>query len=143
MLFILNLFSTLFLTGLIWTIQIVHYPLFSLVGKSEFIDYHSAHSARISWIVIPLMLIELISTFLHSIYDSFDNKILNYSGIFFVLVVWFSTFLLSVPEHNILGNGWNKESIQRLVNTNWVRTIAWTLHSFLLIYQLIGKLYPK
>jgi len=55
LLFILNLFSTLYLTGLIWTIQIVHYPLFSLVGKNEFIDYHSAHSARISWKVISQM----------------------------------------------------------------------------------------
>ncbi|MBK8398700.1 MAG: hypothetical protein IPL26_26060 [Leptospiraceae bacterium] len=146
MIFILNLISTLFLTGLIWTIQIVHYPLFSLVGEKEFIAYHSAHSSQISKIVIPLMLLELISTLLNCFYipfaksNDFEFKILNYSGILFVIIVWFSTFLLSVPEHNVLANGWNNESIQKLVITNWVRTIVWTFHSFLLVYQLKVKL---
>jgi len=139
LLFILNVFSTFFLTGLIWTIQVVHYPLFLLVGKNEFSLYHSSHSTRISWIVVPVMLIELISTFLNAFSNDFGNKLLNYLGVFFVLVVWISTFLLSVPEHNILSGGWNKDSIQRLVTTNWIRTIAWTLHSFFLIYQLNVK----
>ncbi len=142
MLFILNLFSTIFLTGLIWTIQIVHYPLFTFVGKTEFPEYHMHHSFRISWIVIPVMLMELVSTILLAWMDQSGSKFWNFLGVFFVIVVWLSTFLLSVPEHSILGNGWNQNSIYRLVATNWVRTIAWTLHSFLLLFQLKMKLNP-
>ncbi|HMV45244.1 MAG TPA: hypothetical protein PK079_18770 [Leptospiraceae bacterium] len=140
MVFLLNIFSTFFLTGLIWTIQIVHYPLFLKIGNNEFLDYHHGHSFRISLIVMPMMLLELISTFLLSIVESNEYKLFHYSGLFLVLIIWLSTFFLSVPEHTILGEGWNEMSIKRLVTTNWIRTIAWSLHSLLLIIELRSKL---
>ena len=46
------------LTGLIWTIQIVHYPLFEQVGEDRFVRYHERHMRRITWVAGPLMLIE-------------------------------------------------------------------------------------
>ncbi len=50
--------STCLLTGLIWTIQVVHYPLFAHVGRETFIDYQAKHARRITFVVGPLMLIE-------------------------------------------------------------------------------------
>ena len=51
-----QLATTLPLCGLIWTIQIVHYPLFSAVGNDAFSAYHIEHSRSISLVVVPLYL---------------------------------------------------------------------------------------
>ena len=51
--------TTLPLVGLIWTIQLVHYPLFDGVGAEGFAAYERRHAAAITWLVAPLMLGEL------------------------------------------------------------------------------------
>lgn len=58
-LLVANLSATLVLVGLIWTIQIVHYPLFLRVGAQEWAQFHAEHSARITLLVGPLMLAEV------------------------------------------------------------------------------------
>ncbi len=40
--------TTWFMVGLMYTIQLVSYPLFSLVGQSTFVRYEAAHVSRIS-----------------------------------------------------------------------------------------------
>ena len=52
------------MVGLIWLIQIVHYPLFNIVGKNEFQAYHSGHCVLITPLVGTVMIIELISSIL-------------------------------------------------------------------------------
>ena len=60
-LLIAQLVSTLFMTGLIWCVQLVHYPLFARVGEGTFSAYEQDHQRRITWIVMPVMLVELAS----------------------------------------------------------------------------------
>jgi hypothetical protein len=45
----------------------------------------------------------------------------------FVVIIWLSTFLLQVPIHKKLRSGKEDSHIKRLVATNWIRTIAWSL----------------
>ena len=59
--FLLNVLSTLFMTGLIWFVQVVHYPLFNGVGLADFADYEKRHSDLTTYIVIVPMFAELIS----------------------------------------------------------------------------------
>jgi len=56
---VLHVASTMFMVGLIWLVQIVHYPLFAQVGKDTFLAYHQRHTRWITSIVAPLMLLEL------------------------------------------------------------------------------------
>ncbi len=49
--FLLHLGSTWFMVGLIWLIQIVHYPLFARVGVEQFVPYEREHSRLITYIV--------------------------------------------------------------------------------------------
>lgn len=37
--FLVHLFSTLFMTGVIWFAQAVHYPLLGRVGGEAFVEY--------------------------------------------------------------------------------------------------------
>lgn len=129
--FLIHLFFTLFNTGLIWTIQLVHYPLFLKVGPDHFVDYEQDHTTKISYLVIPSMITELATGILLAA----SQGISSIYGLLLLLLslVWVSTFLLQVPLHNALNHAYDAKKIQRLVNTNWIRTLAWTLRSLILL----------
>lgn len=130
-----QLASTLPLVGLIWTIQVVHYPLFGAVGEPGFIGYHARHSTRISMVVIPLMVVELATT-LGSVVVGSGSWI----PLIPVVVVWVTTFLISVPLHGRLGTGFDPRAHRALVVTNWIRTAAWTAHGAMLLIAVAPTL---
>jgi hypothetical protein len=39
-----HLAATAAMVGLIWFVQVVHYPLFASVGADEFVAYENAHT---------------------------------------------------------------------------------------------------
>ncbi len=55
----LHALSTVFMTGLIWFVQVVHYPLKAMVDTGSFTAYQRAHQTRTAWIVGPPMLVEI------------------------------------------------------------------------------------
>ena len=126
----LNLFSSFFLCGLIWVIQIVHYPMFYHLEKNRFSKYIRLHGYRISFIVIPVMIIELLTSialvFLASQYFYF-----HIAGLVAVSIIWLTTFFVQVPLHNQLAQIKSKFIIRKLIRTNWIRTILWTLNLLL------------
>ena len=134
---IINIFSAFFATGLIWTIQLVHYPSMRFVSRDKFELFHSFHQLRISIIAMPLMAIELITTII-----LFMQNIDNESSLIFkinliiVTLIWFSTFFIQVPLHQKLSKGKKNSLIDKLVLTNWFRTVLWTLRSILIIFFL-------
>lgn len=111
------------MTGVIWIIQCVHYPSFRYVEMSQAADFHAHHTSSIGPIVAPLMIGELGL----SIYLAYRGGVQSWVILALVLIIWLSTFALQVPLHNSLGKDWSMLSIDKLVNTNWIRTIAWTL----------------
>jgi hypothetical protein len=130
-----NLLIGAYLTGLIWTIQMVHYPLFKLVDKTNFIAFESEHGLRISSIVLLPMLLELVLTaiFLGSSLQGVPVW-LPWVCAVLVGIVWFSTFFLQVPQHNILASGFDAKAVNTLVSSNWIRTIAWSIKTLLLTW---------
>ena len=48
-----NVASTLLLVGLIWFVQIVHYPQFVRVGSERFAEYETIHVRLTTWVVVP------------------------------------------------------------------------------------------
>jgi hypothetical protein len=130
---------TLVLVGLILTIQIVHYPLFAKVGAAEFPAYEAAHSIRITVLVMPLMGIELL---LAAVLAFFTPPAIPpwsaWTGLALVVAIWLSTFFLQVPQHAILGRGWDAQAHASLIATNWVRTIAWTLRGGLAVWWVFA-----
>ena len=135
--FLANLLSTIFMCGVIWIVQVVHYPLFAKVGDALFREYHADHNTLISLIVVPAMLIEL-GTLALFIFERPSNITFAeaWIGLALVVVAWGATFLLSVPAHNSLVSGFDAQAHAALVQTNWIRTFAWTAHSILVIWQV-------
>lgn len=129
-----NLASTLFMTGLIWLIQLVHYPLFAQVGRDEFVNYENMHRRMITPLVGPMMLLEL-GTAVGLLVRRPETvpTWAAWTGFGLAVVIWLSTALLQVPEHGVLSNGFNIAAHQRLVSANWLRTVAWSLRSLLML----------
>lgn len=126
-----HLCVTLYLTGLIWFVQIVHYPLFQRVGGSEFVGYHSAHTALTGRVVILPMTIELLTAIYLAAFPPAGARMICWLGLMLVLAIWLSTAALQVPAHRLLAERKRSEVIRRLVLSNWIRTIAWSIRAAL------------
>ncbi len=126
----INLASTFYLLGLIWCIQIVHYPLMSHVGSDRFRAFHRQHGLRITFVVVVPMLVELVSA--AALAAWVQNGIepeLPVIGLVLVAVIWLSTFAVQVPLHRRLALGFDCKAHRRLVASNWLRTAAWSLRA--------------
>tara|TARA_B100000530_G_scaffold261111_1_gene174288 strand:- start:534 stop:980 length:447 start_codon:yes stop_codon:yes gene_type:complete len=136
-----NVVSTLFLVGLIWMVQVVHYPLLDDIGKQNYVDYQKRHQNNITYIVGPMMLIEL-ATAIMLLWYPIDGveKSLIYAGIGLVALIWLSTALIQVPCHEKLVKGFDPAAYKWLVNSNWIRTIAWTARGGLVTWMLVRVL---
>ncbi len=129
--------ATLFMTGVIWFVQIVHYPLMARVGASDFPDYEAAHARLTSYVVIGPMVLELGCALLLLIRRPLGiSHSLAAAGAALVVLIWVSTFLLQVPQHDLLHHGFNGNAHARLVSTNWIRTVAWTVRAALVLVML-------
>jgi hypothetical protein len=118
------------MTGLIWFVQVVHYPLFQLVGPDGARTYQRSHEKRTGWVVAPLMLVETATAVLLALrVPPGVPAVLTAGGVVLVAVIWWSTFFLQVPQHRVLEGGADAGAYTQLVRTNWVRTAAWTIRS--------------
>lgn len=120
---ILHLVATTYMVGVIWFVQLVHYPGFADVGPAGFPRYANRHVSRTFWVVGPPMLVEaglaivLIVT---------QPSTLAFVGAALLLTVWGATALFQIPAHGALQKQWDADTVRRLVTTNWIRTVAWT-----------------
>ena len=141
--FYVHLAATLAMTGIIWFIQVVHYPLFDHVPVAAFHAYETDHTRLTTLVVIPLMLVEaLTGVVLLWRRPAAVPRSLVLIGIGLLGVIWVSTALLQVPQHLILAKGFNAAAHHVLVTSNWIRTIAWSARS-LLVLQMTVKATPS
>lgn len=140
-LYLASFAACLYMTGLIWFVQIVHYPLFAKVGHEAFATYEHAHVRRTSWVVVLPMLVELFTAAgLLYVRPVWCSPFLATTSLFLVGIVWASTFLLQVPQHARLERGFDGRAHGRLVWTNLVRAAAWTARSAVLLFGLARAL---
>ncbi len=127
LLFVAHLVVTLAMVGVIWFVQVVHYPLFAGVGEVGFRAYAAEHGRRTTWVVAAPMLLEL-ATGVALLWRRPASMPAEWAwgGVALLGVVWGSTFGLQVPRHEELGGGFDARAHRRLVRGNWVRTAAWS-----------------
>lgn len=142
--------ATWTMTGLIWFVQLVHYPLMARVGREGWTEYERAHQARTTWIVAPVMLLELSTAVVALVLAHSGTGPAGSSTALPALwtaacllgVVWASTFLIQVPRHNRLTHEFSDRVHASLVRTNWVRTAAWSGRAVLVAAVLLSILTP-
>jgi hypothetical protein len=136
------------MTGLIWFVQIVHYPLFATVHthttSAAFRSYESSHANRTSFVVFPPMAVELL-TALAALLPILRPELFNQTAAIvsatMVILIWASTGLLQVPLHNRLAADPTTDTIRRLVLSNWLRTALWSARAILLTTMLFDAIH--
>jgi hypothetical protein len=121
----------------IWFVQVVHYPLMSSVGADHLPGYAIRNRELTTWIVLPLMLLELVSSLgLMSSPISAAARFRNGIGLGLLALIWGVTFLISVPHHLQLSERFSIEALNGLVQSNWIRTVAWSVRACLSLWLL-------
>ena len=127
-----HLAATAFMVGLIWYVQLVHYPLMAGWPAEDFPRYEAAHRERTGWIVVPVMLAEgALATALLVRRPRGVAAWMPAVGMLALLALQTSTFLIQVPCHERLARGWDAATHAWLVESNWIRTVAWSLRGLL------------
>ncbi len=129
-----NLACSLYMAGLIWFVQIVHYPLFQQVGREAFLDYEQRHQRLTTSVVAPAMLVELIASIAILLVAPAPPLVWLASAL--TILVWLSTMVIQVPLHGKLAKGFHSAPLKTLVASNWIRTIAWSTRSILLLWTI-------
>ena len=134
---LLQVAATFSMVGLIWFVQIVHYPLMDRVGREEFCKYEMDHQRLTSWVVVPLMTTELLSAVLLLWYrPSGIGSIVAWAGIVLLGSIWLVTFFVQVPQHTSLVVSYDAKVHRGLVKGNWYRTLAWTARGLLVLWMI-------
>lgn len=130
---------TFYMTGLIWFVQVVHYPLMNCVDREIFAIYHRAHSRRTSWAVGPPMLVEGVTALATTVHPSTDvPQWQAWLGLALVALIWISTAAIQVPLHRQLAGGFGTAAHRRLVATNWIRVASWSARTVLVMNWLLS-----
>lgn len=119
------------MTGVIWVIQLVHYPIFDAVDRGTDDDrwrsFGDRHRRSISYVVGPFMLAEGVTGIWLVADPPGDlSVVLPLAAGALMALAYGTTAFVSVPLHERLTASFDHDTHRRLVSTNWVRTFAWT-----------------
>lgn len=132
---IANLTLAAYLTGVIWVIQLVHYPLFARVGHEQWTAYEAAHQRRITVVVGPPMLAQPAVALGILLARPGALAIVNLVLCGALLAITLAVF---APLHGALAERWSDATHRRLVGLNVLRTVAWTSQAGIAIALLVA-----
>ena len=126
--------ATLFMVGVIWFVQLVHYPLFARVGRPGFAAYSGSHTRLTGLVVGPPMLLEAATAVALVVWTPPGISVpLVWAGLILVAGIWLSTAFLQSPRHTTLGRGFDPSVHRFLVTSNWLRTVLWSLRGLVVL----------
>jgi hypothetical protein len=138
-LLVIHSLATFVMLGVILLVQLVHYPLMRFVEVGRFTEFEQLHREGIFWIVGPAMLIEGVTGMCLAITWKDDwRRFYAWLGLVLIGVNWLSTAFLQIPLHDSLQSNFLQSDLDRLVATNWIRTIAWSLRGAICFFLLIS-----
>lgn len=130
----LHLIATSMMVAIIWMVQILHYPSFLFVDKQQYTEFQQFHMKKISYIIVPIMLLELFSGFGILFYIE-KAQLSLYASLTLLVLIWVITGLFFTKYHTELSKKYNRNTILRLIRFNWIRTILWTIRLAFLLKQ--------
>ena len=134
---LLNVAAVLFMTGFIWTMQLIHYPLLDRVGTEAFPAYETDHNRLFFLVAGPGIIATLVSGVLLLFFRPPQVPLVAVVlGLLFFAAIVVSTALFQAPQHVKLSNGFDRDAYEFLLKTNWIRTAAWTVYALLGLWMI-------
>lgn len=116
---------------LIWLVQVIIYPSFHHLESKDFKTWHTRYTRVISFIVVPLMLFQVGIELYHALVAE-----PRWWRALLIGAVLLTTLCLSMPCHKKLQSiGKSAVIIRKLVLTNWIRTLLWTMLFLQMLWQ--------
>jgi hypothetical protein len=138
---VLNVLASWTMVGVIWFVQVVHYPLLSVVPVESASAVAVEHQRRTGWVVMLPMTIEGVTTLLLlAMVPAGVAWFVPWLAGIPLAVALGATVLLSVPRHARMASNPDPTVGRELVTTNWVRTIAWSLRGLVGAGMLLAAL---
>lgn len=133
---VVALAATWAMAGIIWVIQLVHYPIFDTVDRGAddnlWRRFGERHRRSISYVVGPFMLAEGVTGIWLVVDPPADLSLaLPLAAVALMTLAYGTTAFVSVPLHERLTATFDDHTHRRLVSTNWIRTFAWTARALL------------
>lgn len=131
-----------YVTGQIWFIQLVVYPLFGQVGKDDYITYHKFYSRHIPVpVILPGFASFLLPIALIFVRPEAVPSWMVLANVGCGLVGLVVTVGWEIPRHARLEREGKQEPVIReLIRYNWPRTLALTGSAVLTLLMLIAVL---
>ena len=131
---LIHLIATAMMVSIIWIIQILHYPTFLFVDKKYYTEFQNFHMKNISYLIIPIMLLELLT----GLFILLNIKMINFyflASFGLLTLIWVITALFFSKFHSELSKKYNRDTILKLIRLNWIRTFFWTVRLGFLLKQ--------
>lgn len=128
--FLLHLASCLMMTGIIWYVQIAHYPLLRQIRDIP--AYEKRYYPLASIVIIPIMAVEAITAIAITVGRVFIDPYW-YASLGLLGLVWLVTILIHIPAHQKLQQQRDESVIEQIIRYNWIRTFFWSLRSLILM----------
>lgn len=122
----LNLALAAYMAGVIWVVQVVHYPLMAQVPEPQWPAYEAAHRTRITVVVLVPMVAQLVVGALLVADPPKDETGLAVVSLALAATNFAATAAIFGPLHERMSQRHDPALVQRLVTLNWGRTAAWT-----------------
>jgi hypothetical protein len=136
-----NFVATCLMTGVIWFVQWVHYPLLAQVPVDRAVETAVEHQRRTGQVLAIPMAVEGFTTLGLLISRPESVQIFwPWFGAVLLAVALGSTVIVSVPLHAKMATNPTADVGQRLVVTNWPRTIAWSLRAVVCAVMILQVL---
>lgn len=114
------------MVGIIWTIQLLQYPLMAKVPAAGFVAFEQAHQRRVTAVLALFAPLEILTAAGVALAVTEVPRWLSIGAGGVLAAVWVSTAAFYGPLHGRLSTGFDPVLHRRLVRTNWWRTAAWT-----------------
>lgn len=125
--FLFQMVSTFSMFGIIWFMQLIHYPLLNNI-RDGFAQYERADLRRSASFIGPLLILDLVlSIYLIALETTSLLIRLATFNLVLNILYWLWTFLFQLQQHQKLSIGFSKTAIHKLLVSHWVRTSIWCL----------------
>ena len=127
------------MVGFAWTIQLVQYPMMALVPPEAFPAFESVHQRRVVRVLAVFGVAEVVTAgWLFLAPGTLPRAALLVAGMV-LAVIWIATGAYFAPLHGRLALGFDAALHKRLVITNWIRTVLWTLRGVMVLALLVAR----
>ena len=134
---IANLVASCVMTGVIWFVQHVHYPLLAQVEMGQAVAVAEEHQRRTGHVVALPMAVEGLTTLALLAQQPVGvTWYLPWIGAILLAIALGCTVFLSVPLHSQMAKNPDALVGAKLVATNWPRTFAWSLRAVVCVVMV-------